>query len=124
MATSTIDTEMKTPERAQNDLGGRPAGPVGRDAHAPTLFERRVDAMFRLLVEPPVSLFTVDAQRRVLEELPGELYGGLAYYELWMESIRRLLVERGVLGDAEIEARCAAVAERLMRAYEARRQPA
>ena len=120
----TIDTDMKGLERAQNDLGGRPAGPVGRDAHAPTLFERRVDAMFRLLVEPPVSLFTVDAQRRVLEELPGELYGGLAYYELWMESIRRLLVERGVLGDAEIEARCATVAERLARAYEARRQPA
>ena len=115
---------MKSLERAQNDLGGRPAGPVGRDAHAPTLFERRVDAMFRLLVEPPVSLFTVDAQRRVLEGLPGELYSGLAYYELWMESIRRLLVERGVLDDAEIEARCATVAERLTRAHEARRQPA
>ena len=114
---------MKSLERAQNDLGGRPAGPVGRDAHAPTLFERRVDAMFRLLVEPPRSLFTVDAQRRVLEELPEELYTGLAYYELWMESIRRLLVERGVLDDEEIEARFAAVEERLAREYEARRRP-
>ena len=115
---------MKSLERAQNDLGGRTAGPIGHDAHTPTLFERRVDAMFRLLVEPPLSLFTVDAQRRVLEGLPAELYTGLAYYELWMESIRRLLVVRGVLSEEEIETRFDAVEERLRREYEARRQSA
>ncbi len=115
---------MKSLERAQNDLGGQPAGPVGRDAHAPTLFERRVDAMFRLLIEPPRSLFTVDAQRRVMENVPNELYTGLAYYELWMESIRTLLVECDVLSDEEIETRFAAVQKRLTREYEARQKPA
>ena len=113
---------MKSLERAQNDLGGQPAGLVGYDAHDPTLFERRVDAMFRLLVEPPVSLFTVDAQRRVMENVASDLYTGLTYYELWMESVRRLLIEREVLTADEIEGRFAEVEELLMREYQVRHQ--
>ncbi len=111
---------MKSLERAQNDLGGSSAGPVGSDAHTPTLFERRVDAIFRLLVEPPCSLFTVDAQRRVMEGVPNDLYKGLSYYELWMESIRTLLIERGVVDEAEVDARFAEVEARLMRDFHAR----
>ncbi len=111
---------MKSLERAQNDLGGASAGPVGNDAHTPTLFEGRVDAIFRLLVEPPCPLFTVDAQRRVMENVPSELYTGLSYYELWMESIRTLLIERGVLTQAEIDDRFAQVETRLVRDYDAR----
>ena len=111
---------MKSLERAQNDMGGTPAGPVGDDAHTPTLFERRVDAVFRLLVEPPRSLFTVDAQRRVMENVPHELYTGLSYYELWLESIRTLLVERGVLTEDEIDARFADVEARMMDEFQTR----
>ena len=113
---------MKSLERAQNDLGGQPAGLVDHDAHDPTLFERRVDAMFRLLVEPPVSLFTVDAQRRVMENVTGELYNGLTYYELWMESVHQLLIEREVLTADEIEGRLTEVEERLIREYQVRQQ--
>tara|TARA_Y100000588_G_scaffold5510_1_gene6610 strand:+ start:97 stop:444 length:348 start_codon:yes stop_codon:yes gene_type:complete len=113
---------MKSLERAQNDLGGQPAGLVGHDAHDPTLFERRVDAIFRLLVEPPVSLFTVDAQRRVMENVASDLYTGLTYYELWMESVRRLLIEREVLTADEIEGRFAEVEEHLMREHKERHQ--
>lgn len=115
---------MKSLERAQNDLGGMPAGPVGDDAHTPTLFERRVDAMFRLLVEPPRSLFKVDAQRRVMENIDPELYTGLSYYELWLESIRTLLVERGVLTEAEVDARFSEVEARMLADYQARQRSA
>ena len=115
---------MKSLERAQNDLGGAPAGAVGDDAHTPTLFERRVDAIFRLLVEPPCSLFTVDAQRRVMENVPNELYTGLSYYELWMESIRTLLIERDIVTQDEVDARFAEVEARLMRDYQARQPEA
>jgi hypothetical protein len=100
---------MKSETRAQNDLGGEPAGPVDRDTHEPTLFEKRVDAVFRLLVEPPISLFTVDAQRRVFETVPAEVYRTYKYYELWLESIRLLLIEKGVLTQAEIDAKIAAL---------------
>jgi len=100
---------MKSRIRAQNDLGGEPAGPVDRDTHEPTLFEKRVDAVFRLLVEPPVALFTVDAQRRVFETVPPEVYKTYKYYELWLESIRLLLIEKGVLAQAEIDAKIAAL---------------
>ncbi|MSP51923.1 MAG: nitrile hydratase subunit beta [Alphaproteobacteria bacterium] len=100
---------MQSTIRAQNDLGGQPAGPVAPDTHEPTLFEERVDAIFRLLVEPPVSLFTVDAQRRVFETVPEEIYKNYKYYELWLESIRLLLIERGVLNQSEIDAKIAAI---------------
>jgi hypothetical protein len=115
---------MKSLKRAQNDLGGSPAGSVGSDAHSPTLFERRVDAIFRLLVEPPCSLFTVDAQRRVMEDVPNELYKGLSYYELWMESIRTLLIVRGVVSDDEVDARFIEVETRMMDDYHARQRSA
>ncbi len=106
---SAAPPAMKSQIRAQNDLGGEPAGPVAPDAHEPTLFEKRVDAVFRLLVEPPVSLFTVDAQRRVFETVPAEVYKTYKYYELWLESIRLLLIEKGVLSQAEIDAKIAAL---------------
>jgi hypothetical protein len=89
--------------RAMHDLGGLPAGPVERDEHDPSLAERRVDALMGLLMSRGV--FNVDEMRRTIEGLPREIYERHDYYERWLLTIERLLIEKGLLTAAEIEAR-------------------
>jgi hypothetical protein len=94
--------------RAMHDLGGLPAGPVVRDEHDPSLAERRVDALVGLLMAR--GIFNVDELRRAIEGLAPEVYERHDYYERWLMALERLLIEKGVLTAAEIEARLAAAA--------------
>ena len=90
-----------------HDMGGMPAGPVERDEHDPSFAERRVDALMMLMMSPAVGLFNVDEMRRTIESLPPEVYERHDYYERWLLTMERLLIEKGVLTAAEIEARLA-----------------
>ena len=92
-----------------HDMGGLPAGPVDKDGHDPSLAERRVDALMMLLMSPAHAVFNVDEMRRTIEGLPPDVYERHDYYERWLLTIERLLVEKGVLTPAEIEARMAAL---------------
>ena len=89
--------------RAMHDLGGLSAGPVERDEHDPSLAERRVDALMMLLMGHGV--FNVDEMRRTIESLPRDVYERHDYYERWLLTLERLLIEKGVLTAEEIEAR-------------------
>ena len=89
--------------RAMHDLGGLPAGPLERDEHDPSLAERRVDALMMLLMGHGV--FNVDEMRRTIESLPPDIYERHDYYERWLLTLERLLIEKGVLTAEEIEAR-------------------
>jgi hypothetical protein len=93
--------------RAMHDLGGLPAGPIEREEHDPSLAERRVDALMTLLMGR--SIFNVDEMRRTIESLPRDVYERHDYYERWLLTIERLLIEKGVLSLAEIDARVAAL---------------
>jgi hypothetical protein len=95
--------------QAMHDMGGLPAGAVERDEHDPSFAERRVDALMTLMMSPAVGLFNVDEMRRTIESLPPEMYQRHDYYERWLYTIERLLVEKGVLKQAEIDARVAAL---------------
>ena len=88
------------------DYGGLEAGPVPRDEHPPDDFGRRVDAM-KALVEAGDPRLTTDASRRGQEELPQELYDGVAYYERWLLALKSNLVELGYLTEDEIAERIA-----------------
>lgn len=100
---------MNMSNRGVHDMGGLPAGPVGRDEHALSFFEQRVDAMMRMLIHPERGHFTVDAMRRAIESLPPEDYHALSYYERWLCAMRRLVIERGLVSDAEVAARVRAL---------------
>lgn len=93
--------------RGVHDLGGEPAGPIDLSEHERTFFDQRVDAMMRLLAHPEHGYYTVDAMRRAIESLPRDQYFGLGYYERWVRAIRRLVVEKGLLTEDEIERRLA-----------------
>ena len=93
--------------QAMHDRGGMPAGAVERDEHDPSFAERRVDALMSLLMAPERAIFNVDEMRRTIESLPREIYERHDYYERWLLTIERLLVEKGVLTQAEIDGRVA-----------------
>ncbi|MBU2531578.1 MAG: nitrile hydratase subunit beta [Alphaproteobacteria bacterium] len=99
-------------DRAITDLGGLEAGPVDTHEHEPTLTERRIDAMMMLMRQKPRAFWGADENRRTIESLTPEMYENSKYYERWVWAMRALTVEKGILSEAEIEARLADVRQR------------
>jgi hypothetical protein len=99
-------------ERAISDLGGLPGGPIDTGEHEPTLSERRIDAMMQLLRSKPRSFWVTDENRRTIEGLEPTTYAESAYYERWVLAMRGLLIEKGVLSEAQIETKLAEVKSR------------
>lgn len=100
-----------------HDLGGRPGDePVPRDEHPPHAFEERVMALVRLLGSPAKGIMGRDELRRGIESLNETEYAGYAYYERWVESVRRILVEKGVVDAAALEKRIEQVRARFAEA--------
>ena len=95
-------------KRRMHDLGGAREGPIDREHHTLSPFEERVDALMMVLTNQH-GLYKVDSLRRTIEDMPPKDYRNLAYYEKWLYAMRRMLVEQGVLTDAEIDAKVAAL---------------
>ena len=93
--------------RAHHDMGGEAGGPVERSEHAYDPWEKRVDAMLRLLSSEPHRLIRVDELRRGIESLPADAYDRMSYYERWISSICYILTEKGVVSHDELLARIA-----------------
>ena len=96
--------------RSWHDMGGLPAGEINRDAHDFALWEKRVDALMALCSEK--GLFTVDGLRRALEDMGPQAFETRSYYERWVESVARNLIEAGVFTVDELGARIEAVRAR------------
>jgi nitrile hydratase len=96
-----------------HDLGGKPIqAPIDRKAEDVNFFARRVTALVTLLRDTRRRAFQTDEFRRSIEGLPADKYLSLAYYEKWIQGLRRLLVSKGVLTDEEIDAKVREVAKR------------
>ena len=95
--------------RGVHDMGGLEAGPLDHHEHALSFFEQRVDAMMRILMHPDSGHFTVDGMRRAIESLPPEEYHNLSYYERWLCAMHRLVLECGLVSEAELAARVRAL---------------
>ncbi len=91
--------------RQQHDMGGLDKGPVTPSEHEIEPWEKRVEAIMRLLSMRKDKIVTVDELRRGIEELPPALYDTIGYYERWIVSLSNILVEKGVLDRAELDAR-------------------
>ena len=88
--------------RGIHDLGGLPAGPVGRDEHEYAAWEKRVDALMMLLSHKDRQLVKVDELRRNIEGLGADAYDRMGYYERWMHAIVQTLIQRGVISIDEL----------------------
>jgi hypothetical protein len=91
-----------------HDLGGvepLASAAIDRREHALTQFDKNVDALMYLLAHPSRRIIRVDELRRAIESLAPADYARLGYYEKWLQAMRDLLVEKGVLGADEIARR-------------------
>ena len=84
--------------RLISDLGGLPAGSIDRSEHEPTMTERRIDAMMILLRAKPRSFWVSDEES--------------AYYERWVLAMKSLLLEKGILTEAELDEKVSEVRSR------------
>jgi hypothetical protein len=89
-------------------MGGSPAGPIERDQHEVEDWERLADAVNGALGGK--GLQTTDQHRRAIESL--ENYRDLSYYERWVAATERLLIEKGILTEDEIDERAAEIERR------------
>jgi hypothetical protein len=96
--------------RRHHDMGGLPAGPVDRGEHDYEPWEKRVDAILRLLVGRGV--LTIDEMRRAIEDLGPDVYDRLSYYERWISAITEVLLQKGVVEVDELGRAMAAVEAR------------
>ena len=100
--------------RATHDLGGVDWDEtIDREADDVNFFARRVTALVQVCRHPKRRVFMTDELRRAIEDLPRERYLSLQYYEKWIQAVRRLLVEKQVLTDEEIDAKTAEVGPRM-----------
>ena len=106
-------SDKKTVLRRHHDMGGLPAGPVERQEHDYAPWEKRVDAILRLLADPKRGVITVDELRRGIEDLGPGAYDEMTYYERWMASITENLLEKGVITVDELGRRMDEVEARL-----------
>ncbi len=87
------------------DLGGMQGfGPVLREANEPNFhadWERRAFAM--TLAMGATGSWTLDASRFARESLPPAKYLSSSYYEIWFNALLKLMRERDLLVDGEME---------------------
>ena len=86
--------------RRHHDIGGLPAGSLDLSQHDHAPWEKKVDAILRLLVAQGVM--TLDELRRGVEGIGPDAYDRLSYFERWITSISNVLLEKGLLTPAEI----------------------
>ena len=111
------------PMRRHHDMGGLPAGPVEQSEHDHAPWEKRVDAIRRLLADPRRRVMTVDELRRGIEDLGPGVYDRLDYYQRWIASMTNILIERGVIGVDELGRRMAEIESRWRAAGRKPRDP-
>ena len=98
--------------RRHHDMGGEAAGPVDRADHDHAPWEKRVDALLRLLADRERRIMTVDELRRGIEGLGPGAYDQMSYYQRWMASIGENLLEKGVITVDELGRKMAEVEAR------------
>jgi nitrile hydratase beta subunit len=90
-----------------HDMGGMHGlGPVEIEPDEPWFhheWERRVLAL--MLATDFLGEWNIDMKRHARERMPGAQYLASTYYEKWLWGLERLLVERGLVPQAELDAR-------------------
>ena len=106
-------TSMKEPGRGYHDLGGLEAGPIDTDVTLAKPWEKLAVVVGNALGAKGAKVVCTDEVRRTREEMGADLYNRLGYFEKGIESLRRLLVEKGIIGQQELERRMAKTARRI-----------
>jgi nitrile hydratase subunit beta len=106
-------TSATEPGRGYHDLGGLDGGPIDTEVTEAKPWEKLAVVIGNALGVKGAKLVCTDEVRRTREEMGADLYNRLGYFEKGIESLRRLLVEKGVIDQHELERRMAETAERI-----------
>lgn len=100
------------PIRRHHDMGGLDADEVTPCEHDFQLWEKKVDALIKLLSPPMRNHLSTDELRRGIEDLGPGAYDELNYYERWISSATNLLLEKGLITVDELGRKMAEVEAR------------
>ena len=106
-------SSAREPGRGYHDLGGLPAGQIEREVTEARPWEKLSVVVGNALGARGAGLMRTDEVRRTREEYGVELYNELGYFERGTASLATLLIEKGLVGREELEARMAAIARRM-----------
>lgn len=98
---------MDIGKQGYHDIGGEPGGPIDRATKPAPRWAQVVDAL-----RDRTRVVSLHEQRRKIEEMGADLYARLGYYEIRTLAVARLLVEKGMLTEDELNARIAAIRAR------------
>jgi nitrile hydratase subunit beta len=90
-----------------HDMGGMHGfGPVVREENEPVFHADWEKTVFMLSRATRVQgIINIDESRHGIERMPPADYLAASYYERWLASLERNLVEKGVITQAELDAR-------------------
>lgn len=106
-------SSARAPGRGYHDIGGLPAGPVETRMTETRPWEKLSVVIGNALGPKGAKLVRTDEVRRTREEIGVELYNELGYFERGTASLATLLIEKGLVGQEELEARMAEIARRM-----------
>ena len=95
--------------KGPHDIGGEAAGPIDTTDHGMRFWEKQANALRSALTGK--MIVRIDELRRAAEDL-GEHYSKLDYFERTTSALRALLVEKGLITEAELKAKMAEVRAR------------
>ncbi len=98
--------------RRHHDMGGLEAGAVEQGEHEYGPWEKRTDAIMRLVSDKKRKIMSVDELRRGIEEIGPNVYDEMSYYERWITSITNNLLEKGVISVDELGRKMAQIEQR------------
>lgn len=98
--------------RRTHDMGGLSIGDIDPSDHPVAPWEKWINGTFTTMIQDPRHLIRLDELRRAMEDLGTERYDRLAYFERQTHGFVDLLIEKGILGQDEIEARMAEINKR------------
>ena len=95
--------------KGPHDMGGAAAGRIDTTDHGMKFWEKQANALRNSLSRR--EIVRVDELRRAAEDL-GDQYYKLAYFERTTMALRTLLLEKGLITEAELAAKMAEVRRR------------
>ena len=89
-----------------HDLGGMHGlGPVDPETQEPVFHDQWERRMFALLMSTFAGgIYNVDDFRHAIERMAPAEYLTTSYYEHWLHSLERVMMEKGQIDRAELEA--------------------
>jgi Nitrile hydratase beta subunit, N-terminal len=106
-------TSAREPSRGYHDIGGLDGGAMDTTITEARPWEKLAVVIGNALGAKGAKLVRTDEVRRTREEMGADLYNRLGYFEKGIESLKRLLVEKGLLDQQELERRMTQISERI-----------